>query len=79
MMAELVLTEVNERILYHLRARAAGHGRTPEEEAKAILSDALEGEEQDVWAQVDALYRHFTASARTFSDSADLLREDRDR
>jgi plasmid stability protein len=79
MMAELVLTDVNERILYHLQARAAGHGRTPEEEAKAILSEALQGEGQDPWAQVDALYNHFAASARPFSDSAKLLREDRDR
>jgi hypothetical protein len=33
----------------------------------------------DAWEPVDAIYRRLEATGRTFSDSADLLREDRDR
>ena len=80
-MAELVLTDVHERVLDQLRERAARHGRTPEVEATAILEEALSILEnrQDAWAQVDAIYTRLAASGRTFSDSAELLREDRDR
>ena len=78
-MQELVLAEVDDVVLHDLRERAKGHGRTPAEEAKAILVEALRGERPDVWAPVDAIYRRLAASGRTFTDSADLLREDRDR
>jgi len=78
-MAELVLTDVEDYVLYRLRERAARHGRSPTEEAKAILAEALHGKGSDVWASVDAIYHRLATSGRTFSDSADLLHEDRDR
>ncbi len=78
-MAELVLAGVDNIILHHLQERAARHGRTPAEEAKVILAEALRGKGPDVWAPVDGIYSRLAASGRTFSDSADLLREDRDR
>jgi plasmid stability protein len=78
-MRELVLTDVDEVILHDLRERATRHGRTPVEEAKAILTAALGRKPSDVWASVDAIYQRLAASGRTFADSADLLREDRDR
>jgi plasmid stability protein len=78
-MAELVLSDVEEGVLYRLWERATNHGRTPAEEAKAILSQALHGSEPVGWAQVDEIYERLAASGRNFSDSADLLREDRDR
>lgn len=78
-MADLVLTDVDEMVLHHLQERATRHGRTPAEEAGAILAEAIRGQRPDVWAPVDAIYRRLAASGRTFSDSADLLREDRDR
>lgn len=55
------------------------HGRSPEEEAKEILREALRPAAADVWAGVNALRERLAASGRSFSDSAELLREDRDR
>lgn len=78
-MQELVLTDMDEVVLHDLRERATRHGRTPADEAKAILAEALGSKCPDVWAPVDAIYRRLAASGRTFTDSADLLREDRDR
>jgi plasmid stability protein len=78
-MPELVLTNVDDAVFQGLRARAALHGRTSAEEAKAILVEALRSTRPDVWAVVDAIYQRLAASGRTFTDSADLLREDRDR
>ena len=42
-MGELRLTDVDETVLRDLRTRAAGHGRTPAQEAKAILTEAVRG------------------------------------
>jgi plasmid stability protein len=78
-MAELILTDLHQAVLHQLEERAARHGRTLEEEAKAILADALQGKGPAAWAQADAIYHRLAASGRSFSDSADLLREDRDR
>jgi plasmid stability protein len=78
-MAELVLSDVDDRILQDLQERARCHGRTPAEEARAILEEVLRSKRPGGWTAVDAIYRHLAASGRTFSDSADLLREDRDR
>ena len=47
--------------------------------AKAILVESLHHKRSDNWAQVDAIYERLAASGRTFTDSADLLREDRNR
>jgi antitoxin FitA len=76
-MAELVLTDVSEAVLHQLQQQANIHGRTPEEEAKAIISVVLEGNQ--AWVPVDEIYRRLSVSGRSFSDSAELLREDRDR
>jgi plasmid stability protein len=78
-MAELVLSDVDDVVLYHLQERGKRHGRTPAQEAKAILAEVVRGQHPDVWAPVDAIYRRLAASGQTFSDSADLLREDRER
>jgi len=78
-MAELVLTDLDNVVLHHLEERATRHGRTPAEEAKLILGEVLRVGVPDAWAPVDAIYSRLAASGRSFSDSADLLREDRDR
>jgi len=78
-MAKLVLTDVDDAVLHHLQERAARHGRTREQEAKAILAESVSAERPDAWGPVDAIYERLAASGRTFSDSAELLRKDRDR
>jgi plasmid stability protein len=78
-MRELVLTDVDDVVLDDLRERATRHGRTSAEEAKAILAEVLRSKCRDVWGPVDAIYQRLAASGRTFTDSSDLLREDRDR
>lgn len=78
-MAELVLSDLNAGVLNQLQERADSHGRTPEEEAKAILAAALRAEPSAPWAAVNAIYHNLSTVGRAYSDSAELLREDRDR
>ena len=78
-MGQLVLANVSDVVLQQLRNRASVHQRTPEEEAEAILSQTLQSKSAADWAAVDAIYERLAASGREFSDSTELLREDRDR
>ncbi len=78
-MEELVLTDLDTHLLYQLQRRAASHGRTPAEEAKAVLAQALHASQTKAWGPVDAFCDQLAVSGRKFSDSASLLREDRER
>jgi plasmid stability protein len=78
-MSELLIPDVDEAVLRHLRQQAAAHGRTVADEARRILEQALAAQARDAWAQVNALREQLAASGRSFSDSTHLIREDRDR
>lgn len=78
-MSQLTIPDIDESLMSRLKQRAAAHGQTIEAEAKTILAQMLGKSEDDVWAKVDAIHARLAASGRTFSDSAELLREDRDR
>jgi plasmid stability protein len=78
-MAQLILTDVEDAVLANLRERANLHGRTPSDEAKNILAEVLRTNGAGAWQSVDAIFHRLATANRTFSDSADLLREDRGR
>jgi plasmid stability protein len=78
-MPELVIHDVEEVVLASLRDRASAHGRTAEAEAKVILGEALQARDKHAWRAVNELREKLRASGRIFSDSTELLREDRDR
>jgi len=77
-MPALVIPDLDGATLARLRERATTNGRTVEIEARAILTAALQGS-ADPWTAANAIHEHLAASGRTFSDSAELIREDRDR
>ena len=77
--AELIISDVEETVLQRLQEQARLHGRTAQAEARLILADVLQPRCPGAWDQVNALRRQLAASGRRFSDSTDLLREDRDR
>jgi plasmid stability protein len=61
-MQQLVLNDVDDVVLDDLRERATRHGRTPAQEAMAILADALRRQRFDGWAPVDAICSRLAAS-----------------
>lgn len=71
--------ELSEQILEPLRKRAEAHGWSVESEARELLRLALQAPAGTSWDQVNALKRRLAASGRKFQDSAELLREDRER
>jgi plasmid stability protein len=78
-MASNLIPDLEEPVLDQLRRRASAHGRSPEAEARAILVQQLQEPPRGAWVAVNALHDRLAASGRSFSDSAELLREDRAR
>jgi len=78
-MPTIVIPDLDEALVRVLERRASRHGHTPEAEAKQILSEALRPSAAKGWEAVNALHQQLASSGRNFSDSTELLREDRER
>jgi plasmid stability protein len=78
-MADLLVSGVDAGVLERLARLAHSHGRTPAAEAKEILTLAVGPASSQSWAAVDAIRTRLAANGKPFSDSTELLREDRER
>ncbi|MCC6127540.1 MAG: hypothetical protein IT426_21495 [Pirellulales bacterium] len=78
-MADLLIPNLDSITLERLNAMALIHGRPLEIEAKAILQEAANEVKPDAWTVMDGIRQLFVESGRQFSDSAEMLREDRER
>ncbi len=77
-MAQVLVRELSDQVVKRLKKRAKEHGRSLQAEVKTILEEAVPDYEQ-AWKRIATLRDTLTRSGKTFSDSADLIREDRDR
>lgn len=75
-MAHLVLHDVDPRVIEELLRRADPHGRAIEDEAKILLEEALGLSHARA---LRAARRIRSELGGPFGDSAEILREDRDR
>jgi plasmid stability protein len=83
-MTQVVLENLNPVVIEKLQVLAQKHNRSLSEEIEAILEQAAITSEvdkkaatKDAWLRIDqARMRH---AGQTFSDSVELLREDRNR
>lgn len=78
-MPDLRIPDLEEPVFDRLRERAKAHGCSVEAEARTILQTALAGMADDPWAIINTLREELARSGRTFPDSTELLREDRQR
>jgi len=75
-MAELILHDLDSTLMQRLADLAARTGRTVEQEAKLMLEESAGLTKKRA---AEAALRIRKSHGRTFSDSAELIREDRDR
>jgi plasmid stability protein len=75
-MGQLIVRGLDDRLIQALKARAARTGRSAEAEHRAILEQTLASEAESFAA---AAARLRARSPRQTTDSAELLRKDRDR
>jgi plasmid stability protein len=79
-MAQVLIRNLDEKVVTRLKRRAAQKGRSLQVEVKMILEDAAkEADQADLWREISRFREKLRRSGRTFSDSAKLIREDRDR
>ena len=77
-MAQVLVRQLNDKVVDRLKKRAKEHGRSLQSEVKTILEDAVPDYDR-AWKRIDSLRLRLKRSNRKFSNSADLIREDRDR
>ena len=76
-MADILIRKVPERVLSRLKKRAAAHGRSLQAELQQVLVDGAGPDLRKVRRLAAKMRREL--AGRGHSDSADLVREDRDR
>ena len=76
-MPQLLVRDIPEETVAALKKRAKEHGRSAEAEHRAILQDALKPK-VDHWKEIDRLRHELAESGRTFADSTESIRRDRD-
>lgn len=78
-MPQVLIRDVEDRVIKALKARAKRHHRSLQGELKAIVTDAAQGNlvDADLLAKIDALRNRL--KGRKHTDSVELLREDRAR
>jgi antitoxin FitA len=77
-MAQVLVRQLNDKVVDRLKKRAKEHGRSLQSEVKTILEEAVPDYER-AWKRIDSLRLRLKRSGRKFGNSADLIREDRDR
>ena len=77
-MASVLIRDLDPAVVERLKARAEENGRSLQRELKAILEAAAA---QATWAEARAAAERVRQmlGGRQFSDSTELVREDRDR
>lgn len=77
-MAQVLVRQLNDKVVERLKKRAKEHGRSLQSEVKTILEEAVPDYER-AWKRIAKFRKTLEQSRRKFSDSATLIREDRDR
>jgi len=77
----VLVRDLSEKTVKDLKKRAADNNRSLQAELKAILSEtAARDRHLRKWRKdTDRIYNQLKKSGRTFSDSTELIREDRER
>ena len=79
-MAQILVRNLNEKLMERLKKRAKREGRTLQSEVKMILEHAANEQKLDL-KRVNKILENMRKEfkGKKFSDSVDLIREDRDR
>lgn len=77
-MGQLLVRGVPDKVIAALKKRAKQHGRSAEAEHRTILQEALKPPADDFWKEADRIRAELQESGRTFTDSTEFIRQDRD-
>ena len=77
-MAQILVRQLNDKLVERLKKRAKEHGRSLQSEVKTILEEAVPDYE-GAWKRIAKWQKDLKQAGKTFSDSTLLIRADRDR
>ena len=77
-MAQILVRQLNDKLVERLKKRAKEHGRSLQSEVKTILEEAVPDYE-GAWKRIAKRQKDLKQAGKTFSDSTLLIRADRDR
>jgi plasmid stability protein len=75
----VLIRDLDEKTINELKKRAETGKRSLQAELKAIIEEAAARDWQRTWAAADHIFEELRATGRKFSDTTELLREDRER
>ena len=79
-MAQILVRNLDDDVVERLKARAKANSRSLQAEVKMILQHASQQvSPAEAWAAIEQFREEMKRTGRTFSDSAELIREERDR
>jgi len=78
-MAQVLVRNLDEKVVARLKKRATQRGRSLQAEVKMILEEAARMDYAEAWKAAERIYNKLKRSGLQFSDSAELIREDRER
>ena len=76
-MAQLIVRNLDDNLVLHLKKRAAAKGRSAEAEHRDILKQALRPLVPDFWDRAARL--RLELASKDLGDSTAIIREERDR
>ncbi|HXH37191.1 MAG TPA: hypothetical protein VNN08_01045 [Thermoanaerobaculia bacterium] len=76
---DVLVRDLDEETVKALKKRALGSQRSLQAELKAILQEAAAHDWQKTWADADRIFEELRRSGQKFSNTTELLREDRER
>jgi plasmid stability protein len=77
-MAQVLVRQLDDKVVERLKCRAKENGRSLQSEVKTILEEAAPDYEA-ARKRIERFRNRLKRSGRRFSDSTELIREDRDR
>jgi plasmid stability protein len=77
-MPQLLIRNLEEETVARLKRRALVNHRSLQAEVQLILENAAKVQPGNFWANANRIRAHLQTGKQVFSDSAELVREDRD-
>lgn len=76
-MAQVIIRQLDEKVIIRLKKRAREHGRSFEAEVRSILEKAVPDYEE-AWKRIEQFYTHSKLSEGIFNDRMERNHEDQD-
>ncbi len=76
-MPNILIRDVSQKTVNRLKTRAKQHNRSLQQELKAVVENSTGYSAESITQRAASIRKKLAAKGKTFTDSVELLREDR--